>query len=152
MTEKNSHSAFVARRAELLAELFLQGLDPVFLSRPTSAELGYDFLVGFANSQGGTNTFAVLVRATERPASSRFTVPRESFNRLTRSNIPGLLLVVDAKHNQLFYAILGPGSRARASSNPVPVPLAEVNAATTSELRKILCAAPTSAAAAAAAG
>src|SRR5688572_9816621 len=113
MTDKNSRSELVERRGELLAELFLQELDPVFLSRPTSpADLGYDFLVGFVNSEGGTNTFAVQVRATEGPVSSPYPVPRQSFDRLTRSNVPGLLLVVDAKQNQLHYAWLAPGPRA----------------------------------------
>src|SRR5690349_13427533 len=106
MIEKNAQADFVERRAELMAELFLQDLHPQFLSRPTAGDLGYDLLVGFANPQGGTNTFAVEVKSTEREPPGKFPLSRREFNRLAHSNLPGLLIVADVKQNQLYYAWL----------------------------------------------
>jgi len=140
MSDKNSRSRLVARRGELLVELFLQDLEPTFVSQPT-VDVGHDFLVGFQNDHGGTNTFAVRFTATERPVASPFRIPSRSFRRLTYSNIPSLFLVADVKQNRLYYAWLSPGSRVRASGGSVPVPLTELNEATKALLREQLHAA-----------
>jgi hypothetical protein len=89
-----------------MAELFLQELEPEFVSRPMTEDVGYDLLVGFSNRKGGINTFAVEVKATERPPAGRFQIMRHTFERFAHSNIPGLLLVADVKQNELYYAWL----------------------------------------------
>lgn len=104
MTANVPHSEFVARRAEILAELGLQKLQPAYLEN-TSGSGVYDFIVGFNTSAGGLNTFAVEVIATEQPVPGEFPVRESRRRRLLNANIPVLLLVVDAKHNQLYYAL-----------------------------------------------
>jgi len=46
MNNTKSQAEIVARRAELLVELFLQDLGATFVSDPRSAT-GYDFIVAF---------------------------------------------------------------------------------------------------------
>jgi len=122
-----------------MAELFLQELGPQFVSRPTTEDVGYDLLIGFLNKKGGINTFAVQVKSTERPPGTRFRVPRRTFDRVAHSNIPGLLLVADVKHNRMNYAWLTSGQLAGSVS--VSVPLIELNDETKDELQAELVAA-----------
>jgi hypothetical protein len=121
MTIQNPRSKIAARRGELMAELFLQELEPEFISRSTSADLGYDLLVGFQNKKGGINTFAVEVKATERPPEGRVQITRHTFDRIANSNIPGLLLVADVKQNHLYYAWLNAKRLAGAANVSVPI-------------------------------
>jgi hypothetical protein len=87
-----------------MTELFLQKLDPLSLVRSNSApDASYDFLVTFPNKRGGTNTFWVEVKATEEEVPKSLVADNELHRRLTLSNIPGFLLVVDVKRNKLFY-------------------------------------------------
>ena len=116
-----------------MAELFLQELEPEFISRPTTADVGYDLLVGFENKRGGINTFAVEVKATERPPAGRFQIMRNTFERLAHSNIPSLLIVADVKQNQLYYAWLN--ARRMSGTVSVSIPLTPLDEAATSELR-----------------
>ncbi len=128
----------VGRRGELLAELFLQELGAQFVARPT-ADLGYDFFVGFNNADGGVNVAAVEVKATERPVQHRYPVQKQLFRRLAHSNIPVVLLVANVKENRLFYALPGsyePGDDTGA--NTVHVDLTPVNESTKDELRSFL--------------
>lgn len=128
----------LGRRGDLLAELFLQELGAEFVARPT-ADLGYDFFVGFNNADGGMNIAAVEVKATERPVYAHYPVQKRLFRRLVNSNIPVLLLVVNVKENRLFYAL--PGSYPLgedADANTVSIPLAPVDEATKYELRDLL--------------
>jgi hypothetical protein len=138
MRETPSHAEFVGRRSELLAELFLQELEPRFLSRP-SADLGFDFLVGFANPDGGVNTFAVEVKSTEQAISSPFPIDKKSYLRLVSSNLPGLLLAVDVKQNKLFCAWPERDSADLIGwSAKIKGPVIEINDATKNDLRKRL--------------
>jgi uncharacterized protein (UPF0128 family) len=125
MTMQNSPSKVAARRGELLAELFLQELEPKFISRSTTADWGYDLLVGFANKKGGINTFAVQVKATERPPGERFQIMRDTFDRFANSNIPGLLLVADVKQNHLYYAWLT--AKRPAGTASISIALTEID-------------------------
>lgn len=128
----------VGRRGELLAELFLQELGAQFVARPT-ADLGYDFFVGFNNADGGVNVAAVEVKATERPVQHRYPVQKQLFRRLAHSNIPVVLLVADVKENRLFYALPGSyGSGDDAGASTVQVDLTPVNETTKDELRSFL--------------
>jgi hypothetical protein len=136
MSPRQSGSQVSARRAELMAELFLQELEPQFLSRPTSEDVGYDLLVGFANKKGGINTFAVEVKATQRAPGARFPLPKRTFDRFAGSNIPGLLLVADVKATRMYYAWLT--SKRDRGNATVSIPLTEVNDATKKQLQKQL--------------
>lgn len=66
MSSQSSRAQLIGRRAELMAELFLQEFEPLFISRPTTPYVGYDLLVGFRNHKAGVNTFAVEVKSTEQ--------------------------------------------------------------------------------------
>jgi hypothetical protein len=129
-----SHSNLVGRRAELMAELFLQELDAAFVSRPTQ-DFGYDLLVGFPNERAGINTFAVEVKATTKPVGSRISIPRRAFDRIAHSNVPGFLLVADVKQNKLYYAWLK-SNEANSRGGSVSIPLVEINQKTREELRR----------------
>jgi hypothetical protein len=115
MTAKRSHAAFLSYRAELMAELFLQELQPVSLLRSPSIDTGFDFLASFSTNTGRINTFAVEVKATEKEIESRFAVGARGFHRLVNSNVPGFYLIADVKRNGLFYS--WPNSRL-AESEP----------------------------------
>ena len=138
MSEPNSRAALIARRGELMAELFLQDLNPEFVAQQTG-DFGYDFLVGFKNPRGGINTLGVMVKATERPVPSRFSLHRCSYDHLMNSNIPGVLLVVDVKQNRLFHWWGRPiDSTERRGNVLVTVPVTEIDDKAKDELRKRL--------------
>lgn len=133
MTTKRVSSDLVARRGELMAELFLEDFEPQLLARPTSDKLGYDLLAGFPNKEGGINTFAVQVKPTDRPPT-QVALSRRSFDRLAKSNIPGLLLVPDVKQNRMYYAWLD--FEAGGKGSTVAVPVTEANDETIATLRR----------------
>lgn len=135
MNSSKSHTEIVARRAELLAELFLQDLGGTFVSRPNS-DTGVDFIVAFPNGEGGTNLSAIEVKATDRPVGDSYLLDSKWYNRLAHSNVPSLLLVVDAKHNRLYHAWpkdeVGLDRRART----VRVPLAPIDDTAKEQIRE----------------
>ena len=139
MTIKNSQAYMIGRRGELIAELFLQDLNPSFVAKPTS-DFGYDFYLGFQNANGGINNYAVQVKATSRPVPSRFPINTKLYKLLTHSNIPALLIVVDVKQNKLFYAWLTPGltEDGQETQTTIRIPVTEVNESVKEELRKKL--------------
>lgn len=138
MSESYSRPAYVARRGELLAELFLQDLNPEFVARPTD-DLGYDYLAGFRNLNGGVNNIAVVVRVTERLVENRFRLPRNQYLRFLNSNIPVLFVVVDVKQNRFFYDWISSLSAVAApESKTVMIRLTEINESTKEQLRKRL--------------
>ncbi len=130
-----SNSQIVSRRGELLAELFLEELNPEFMARSPD-QFGYDFLVGFPNSRGGINNISVEVKSTERVPRGQYVISKRLFDRLSRSNTPALLLVADVKDNKLFFAWLTsdlPASSEVAAS--VRIQITEINDITKEELR-----------------
>lgn len=137
MSDRNTRPNLAGRRAELLAEVFFQELDPAFIARPPTPDVGYDLLVGFPNDKAGINTFAVEVKSTERPVGQDFPIPRTAFNRMVHSNVPGILLVVDVKRNRLYYAWLRANGQTR-STQTVSVPVVELTDAAKENLRKLL--------------
>jgi hypothetical protein len=137
MTDRQK-AELLGRRGELLAELFLQDLGAEFVARPT-ADLGYDFFVGFNNREGGVNIAAVEVKTTERPVQQRFPLQRQLFRRLAYSNIPVLLLVANVKENRLFYALPDTFSAVvESGANTVSIPVMAVDDTTKDELRHLL--------------
>lgn len=102
MTTKRAE--LVSRRGELMAELFLQDIQPEYVAQAPTTEFGYDFLIGVSNQEGGTNSYAVMVKATEQATDQEVKLPRHEFQRLAHSNPSVLLLVVDVKRNAMYYA------------------------------------------------
>jgi hypothetical protein len=138
MTDERSRSYLIGRRAELIAELFLQDLNALFVTKPTP-DLGYDFFVGFQNPQGGINNYVVQVKSTERPIQGRHPISAALYERLAYSNIPALLLVVDVKRNQIFHAWITPEIAVGHSGRRwIMVPVVEINDAVKDELRRRL--------------
>lgn len=139
MTIKNSEAYMIGRRGELIAELFLQDLKPAFVAKPTS-DFGYDFYLGFQNTNGGINNYAVQVKATSRPVPSRFPINTKLYKLLTYSNIPTLLIVVDVKQNKIYYAWLSPemSKGVQETQTTIRIPVTEVNDLVKEELRKQL--------------
>ena len=136
MSERKNQSV-AGRRAELLAEVFFQELEPAFIARPPTPDVGYDLLVGFRNEKSGINTFAVEVKATEEPVADRYAIQRKTFDRIAHSNVPGILLVVDAKRNRLYYAWLRSTGQTRRTPT-VSIPVTEItDAAKTQFLRQL---------------
>jgi Domain of unknown function (DUF4365) len=132
-TRSKDHE-IVARRAELLAELFLQELEPEFVARP-SADFGYDFLVGFRNPRDGINNIAVEVKSTEHLAGKQFPISRRLYDRWANSNIPVLLLIINVKENRYSYAWASPEiSSSAGDSRTLRVGLTEITDSTKAEL------------------
>jgi Domain of unknown function (DUF4365) len=140
MSDNESRTKMIARRAELLAELFLQELQPLFVAQSTG-DSGYDLFVGFRNPKGGVNNILVEVKSTERLARKQFPLPRKNYERYAYSNVPALLIVVDVKENRLYYAWLTPDDPELANeSSTVRVDLTEINDDTKQALRDRLVA------------
>jgi hypothetical protein len=114
----------VYRRAEVMAELLLQELSPMFVARNVDIDVaGIDFVVGFKNSKGGINVVAVEVKGTDKPVRERFVVGERTYRILSKSNIPALLLVVDVKTNRYYYNsdFSQPGTKVQVLFLSVPV-------------------------------
>ena len=139
MNNTKSQAELVARRAELLVELFLQDLGATFVSDPRSAT-GYDFIVAFPNGKGGTNFSAVEVKATDRPIGHSYPLDKKWYKRLAHSNVPSLLLVVDAKQNRLYHAWPGKGDVKKLNSDArtVRVPVAPIDDVVKEQIRERL--------------
>ena len=137
MSTRTGRSQLAGRRAELLAEVFFQELEPTFIARPPTPQVGYDLLVGFRNEKSGINTFAVEVKSTEEPVGPRFAIQRTIFDQIAYSTVPGILLVVDVKRNRLYYAWLRPNGKARGTPT-VSIPVTEITEATKADLRRQL--------------
>jgi hypothetical protein len=139
MNNTKSQAEIVTRRAELLVELFLQDLGATFVSDPRSA-MGYDFIVAFPNGRGGTNFSAVEVKATDRPIGHSYPLDTKWYKRLVHSNVPLLLLVVDAKQNRLYHAWLGEGDlkKLNADARTVRVPVVPIDDAVKEQIRERL--------------
>jgi hypothetical protein len=139
MSSTKSQAEIVARRSELLVELFLQDLGATFVSDPRSAT-GYDFIVAFPNGQGGTNFSAVEVKATDRPIGHSYPLDKKWYKRLAHSNVPTLLLVVDAKQNRLYHAWPGEGDVKKLNSDArtVLVPVVPIDDVVKEQIRERL--------------
>ncbi|MDN7600370.1 hypothetical protein [Burkholderia gladioli] len=115
----NINDSTLHRRGELLAEFFLQDLKPVFLLGTQNGNLpdfNADFLAGFRNARGGINVVAVEVKSTDKEVRKNFIVSGRSYDFLANSNTIGLLLVVNAKTNKIYYHFAD-GSSARLHSD-----------------------------------
>jgi hypothetical protein len=93
------------RRGKLLAELFLQDLQPQNLMEVSDNPI-FDYFAGFRTKAGALITIGVQVKATEQPIRDAYPlqVSRPRLEDFTNSNIPVLFLIVDVKENQIFFA------------------------------------------------
>ena len=71
------------------------------------------------------------------PGAGRVAVPAPQYHRLAHSNLPGLLLAVDVKHNEHYFAWPPPGLAGPAAKS-VRVPVRLLDDAARDELRDIL--------------
>jgi hypothetical protein len=118
-------------------------MEPRFLSEPTSPDVGYDLLVGFLNEAGGINTFAVDVVADDKAPGHRVAMPAGRFDRLAKSNTPGLLLAIDVKANHIYFAWLTP-ELAHGAVKVVHIAVRQLDDAARAELRRAFTAPPAS--------
>jgi hypothetical protein len=139
MNNTKPQAEIVTRRAELLVELFLQDLGATFVSDPRSAA-DYDFIAAFPNGKGGTNFITVEVKATDRPPGHSYPVDSNWYRRLAHTNVPSLLLVVDAKQNRLYHAWLGDGDlkKLNADARTVRAPVVPIDDAVKEQIRERL--------------
>ena len=126
-----------ARRAEVMSQLLLEELGASFVAPTSGPGFGFDIYAGYENADGGLNACVVEVKATDRPPGNRFRVPLDDYRRLAHSNLPGLLLVVDAKRNDLFHAWPQPGLTP-GNDGLVPVPVRPLDDAAKADLRAVL--------------
>lgn len=124
---KHSKKGYVKRRAELLAELFLEELEPDFVAQAEESGFLFDFLIGFPNPEGGVNTFAVELQSTERPPDGSFELEAHVYAKLAHSNIPVLLLLIDVKANVIYFAWPGDHEDLPRRNGSVKVPVTQVD-------------------------
>lgn len=99
-----SDHATIGRRSELIAELFLQDLDPSYVLESDGLDVGFDFLLGVPNECGGINSVAVAVKTlSETPVSDYLDIDCNEFRRLRNSNLPILMLWIDEKTRDVWF-------------------------------------------------
>lgn len=137
MTTAASHAELVGRRGELIAELFLQDLGADFVASPT-AVIGVDFFVAFANPAGGLNLALIEVKTTEHEAATAYPLPAKVHARLACSNVPGMLLVIDAKGNVVYHGWPSMADVTHPTASKVMVPTIKVDGEMKDAIRKRL--------------
>lgn len=133
MKTKNKVSK-TGRRAELMTELFLQELNPILVAQANNLDYEFDYLIAFHNNHGGINTFAVEVKSTEKPVAETFVLRSKAYNLLANSNIPVLLLVVDVKKNEFFYAWPSEQSMQSQQQDSIKIPVFRIDEETKQQL------------------
>ncbi len=98
----------IGRRAELLARVFLEDLQPSFLASVETVDVPFDFLAGFLSSDGILMVAAAIEvkGASSVEENRRFPLHRSQrqLKLFRQSNLPLLYLIVDVKMNRFFYA------------------------------------------------
>jgi hypothetical protein len=102
MSDKDRKTWYVGDRGELLAQIFLEDLNPISVSHTEHNSL-FDYTVTFAAPNGGLRLIAVEVKATERPIKDKYVFGADVVRRLSNINVPVLILVVDVKNNAIYY-------------------------------------------------
>ena len=141
MSMETTRPQMIARRGELMAELFLQELGTAYIAKSSAPDFPFDFFIGFRTDQGGLNTYAVEVKATEQPVEGRYALQRPMVDYLTKSNIPVLLLVVDVKRNRLYYTLgnaIAKAPRSNGKQLTLRVPVIEIDDTVKAALRSDL--------------
>jgi hypothetical protein len=143
MTTSANSKPHVARRAELLAQLFLEDMQPVTLLETTPDNCDFDFLLGLETPGHGVRHFAVEVKAVENLTRPEVTVsmPAKAISHWRGSNLPLVFLIVDAKQNRYYFAsgnALTKISRNIGNGNRVRVVLPLDEAASAASMAKAL--------------
>ena len=102
MTDKKRKTWYVGDRGELLAQIFLDDLSPISVSRSGDNNL-FDYTVTFAAPNGTLRLIAVEVKATERPIKDKYAFSLDLIRKLSSINVPVLILVVNVKDNAIYY-------------------------------------------------
>ena|SRR5215471_2459873 len=95
---------YIGRRGELLAEEFLLELGATYvgaLQQPHDS--GLDCIALFAKDDGTPIVIAVQVKATEQDINVRSLLPPSLVQRLQHTNVPVLILLVNVKHNDIYF-------------------------------------------------
>ena len=104
MTTKQKETWYVARRGELLAELFLIELKPDYVTPMRGgADLGFDYVAFFTKPDKSPIAIAVVVKTTERAINGRYPFPVAQLRQLRGGTLPILVLVIDVKHNEMYF-------------------------------------------------
>jgi uncharacterized ParB-like nuclease family protein len=104
--EKRAKAWYVGERAELLARLFLQDLGAaIWTTVQDEKKCPFDAIATFFTDDEKSRITAIEVKATEQPVGEAFHFQAllKSIRALQHSNVPVLFLVVDVKHNQVYY-------------------------------------------------
>jgi hypothetical protein len=103
--EKREKPWYVGERAELLARLFLQDLGASVWAPAQDEYRPFDAIATFLTYDEKPRITANQVKATEQPVGEefRFQADPKAIRALQHSNVPVLFLIVDAKHNQVYY-------------------------------------------------
>ncbi|HSI84621.1 MAG: hypothetical protein ACAI35_22730 [Candidatus Methylacidiphilales bacterium] len=139
MSNTATDARIVSMRAELLAEILLRELKPEFLAN-SKGSTPYDLFIGFKTHDGGLNTFAVEVKATENVVRNpyRLQLGAKMLETLLRANIKVLLLVINVRNNKCYFTwsdkISVPEENVRARSKSLELELIEVTEATKKQL------------------
>jgi hypothetical protein len=105
MEKRAKRSNVVQRRAELLANLFLEDLGASVWAMSGPENVGpFDRFVAFLTNGPKLRVAGIKVRATQLPVGKeyRFRAGLETIRALQHSNVPVLFLVVDVKRNEIF--------------------------------------------------
>jgi hypothetical protein len=103
--EKRERADFVARRAQLLARLFLQELGAsVWVTAGDDGEEPFDSIAAFLTKDQRFRIIAIETQGTELPVGKEVKFPARLkwIRALQHSNVPVLFFVADVKRNQLF--------------------------------------------------
>ena len=80
-------------------------------------EFPFDYVVGFPNSHGGVNAYAVKKNEDQRQTDRRLgDIAAEKDDLIANSNLPVPFPAVDAERNRVYYA--RPGSHAGKNGHP----------------------------------
>ena len=135
---------YVTRRAELLAELFIQYLSPDEIMRCDSPHAGWDYQLRFDTGVQDYHELFVESKATKRRIykTYSFQMPAAAFHHLESDKDKVIFAVADVGKGELFYAWgtdlkIKPTSSGsyRCSGNVQPV-----NEQSVKELRKVILA------------
>jgi len=101
--EKRTANWYVSRRGELLAEQFLLELQPDSIVASPKDNLAFDFIAIFTKPDRTPVTIGIEVKTTQHEIGGHFEIKTELALRLLKSNIPVLVIVVDAKTNEIYF-------------------------------------------------
>lgn len=124
----SSRAEMISRRAELLAEMFLEELGAKVTNSPS---LMADYLAFFESAPESVQIVAIQVEAIETPLPDVFPLKTSILNRAAGFNVPTLLLVIDVKLKRIAFAWLDeiartPERTAKKSEVLIPLKDAEV--------------------------